>query len=144
MVLRLTYADIAKRLNVDPSTVWRTVSLFNQTGSVTKRKYDSTNLPRNLTDVIQFLLFQLIMERPGIYLRELQAEVLSLTGLELGASSICQFFHAQGITRQKMQLVAEQRDEDLRMTFVAEVSIYKADMFIFLDETGTDRRDALR
>ena len=37
-----------------------------------------------------------------------------------------------------------QRDESLRAMLVSEVSIYTADMFIFLDETGTDRRDALR
>ena len=37
-----------------------------------------------------------------------------------------------------------QRDESLHAMLVSEVSIYTADMFIFLDETGTDRRDALR
>ena len=144
VALRLSYEEIAKNLNVDPSTAWRTVSLFNETGYVTKKKYNSANLPRKLTDVVQFLLLQLILERPGIYLRELQAEVLSVMGLEVAACTICQFFHAQGFTRQKMQLVAKQRDEDLRMTFTAEVSIYTADMFIFIDETGADRRNALR
>ena len=69
-----------------------TVDLFHRTGSVTKKKYDSANLPRKMTDVVQFLLLQLILERPGIYLRELQAEVKLVTGLELAASTICQFF----------------------------------------------------
>ena len=142
--LRLTYWEVARNLNVDSSTVWRTVDLFHRTGSVTKKKYDSANLPRKMTDVVQFLLLQLILERPGIYLRELQAEVKLVTGLELAASTICQFFYAQGFTRQKMQLIAKQRDEILRSTFAAEVSVYNADMFVYLDETGTDRRDALR
>ena len=43
-----------------------------------------------------------------------------------------------------MKLVALQRDEILRATFTSEVSIYNADMFVFVDETGTDRRDMLR
>ena len=43
-----------------------------------------------------------------------------------------------------MKLIARQQDENLRATFASEVSIHKADMFVFLDETGTDRRDVLR
>ena len=43
-----------------------------------------------------------------------------------------------------MRVVVLQRDEILRATFASEVSIYNADMFIFVDETGTDRRDMLR
>lgn len=69
--LHLTYDTIAKNLNVDRSTVCRTVDLFHQTGNVTKKAYDSTNLPCKLTDVVQFLLLQLVIECPGIYLREL-------------------------------------------------------------------------
>ena len=47
-------------------------------------------------------------------------------------------------SQKKKQIIAKQRDEELRSKFADEVSIYNADMFIFLDETGTDRRDALR
>ena len=43
-----------------------------------------------------------------------------------------------------MRIAASQRDADLRSRFVSELSVYKAEMFIFLDETGTDRRDVLR
>ena len=51
--------------------------------------------------------------------------------------------HKSGFSRQRMRVVALQRDEILRATFASEVSIYNADMFIFVDETGTDRRDML-
>ena len=36
--LCLAYEDVAKNLNVDRSTVWRTVDLFHRTGSVAKKK----------------------------------------------------------------------------------------------------------
>lgn len=42
-----------------------------------------------------------------------------------------------------MTLIAR-RDETLRASYALAVSLYKPDMLIFLDETGTDRRDALR
>ena len=141
--LGLSYDTIARNLCVDPATVWRTVELFNQTGNVSK-KYDASNLPRKLTDTVQFFILQLVLERPGILLREIKSEVECILGLQLAESTIRQFLHAQGFTRQKMQLIAQQRDEELRSIFAAEMCIYKPEMFIFFDETGCDRRNALR
>ena len=46
--------------------------------------------------------------------------------------------------RQKLQLVATQRNEEIRAEFTSDVSIYEPHMLVFIDETGTDRRDALR
>jgi len=43
-----------------------------------------------------------------------------------------------------MPKYAIQRDENQRQQFIDDVSIYNPEMIIFLDETGTDRRDALR
>ncbi len=144
LALGYTCKRVATNLGVDPSTICRTVQLFERTGSVQKKEYNRSNVPRKLTDVVQFLILQLVLERPGIYLHEIQAEVKRTTDLDLAPSTLCQFLHAQDFSRQKMKLIATQRDETLRSTFASEVSIYSADMFIFLDETGTDRRDILR
>ena len=43
-----------------------------------------------------------------------------------------------------MCIAATQQDEMLRALFASEVGFYKANMFVFLDETGTDRREAFR
>ena len=43
-----------------------------------------------------------------------------------------------------MQLIAKQRDELKRASYAIQMSVYKPEMFIFLDETGCDRRNALR
>ena len=44
----IIYDDFTRNLNMDTSTVWRMVDLFHRTGSVTKKKYDPTNLyPEN-------------------------------------------------------------------------------------------------
>ena len=71
--LKLTYDAIAANLCVDTSTVCRTVQLFRSSGCVTKKQYDKSNLPRKLTDTIQLVLLQLVLERPGIMLHEIQA-----------------------------------------------------------------------
>jgi hypothetical protein len=37
-----------------------------------------------------------------------------------------------------------QRDDFLRTQFISDVSIYEPEMLIFLDETGSDRRNSIR
>ena len=43
-----------------------------------------------------------------------------------------------------MKLVARQRDEELRREYREEVLMYETSMLVFIDETGTDRRNTLR
>ena len=50
-ILGYKYCDIANNLNVDVSTVWRTVKLFKECGSVEKNvtlvvKYFKSSLPQ--------------------------------------------------------------------------------------------------
>ena len=142
--LGLTYTTVASNLNVDTSTVCRTLQLFRRTGQVTKKQYDGTNLIYKLTDEVQLILLEVVLAQPGMKLHELQAELKYLTGTEVATSTICQFLYKNGFSRQRMRLAASQRDADLRARFVSELSVYKADMFIFVDETGTGRRDSLR
>ena len=143
-VLDLKYEEIAKNLNVDASTVCRTVQLFHETGFVTKREYPKECLPRKLTEPVQLYILHLVLSKPGIYLHELQKQVFEVTGVELSESSICKFLHDSNFSRQTMTLRATQIDENLRARFVSDISVYSVDMIIFMDETGTDRRDMLR
>ena len=110
--LGLTCDSIQMNLCVDPSTVGRNVQLFRRTGQVNKKTYNATNLPCQLTDTI---LLQLVLVHPGIKLHKIQAETEHVTGVELAASTICQFLHSSGFfSRQRMRLAASQGDEDLR------------------------------
>ena len=86
----------------------------------------------------------MILDRPGIYLREVQLELQTQLGLNVSQSALCKFLHKTGFTRQRLSTYALQRDECLRSQFAADVSLYSPEMLIFLDETGTDRRDTLR
>ena len=64
--------------------------------------------------------------------------------LEVDVSTICRFLQSSGLTHQKLCLVATQRDEFLRQQFTQDVTVYRPEEFIFLDETGADRRNTLR
>ena len=84
--LHLPYSELASNLCVDVSIVKRTVKLFNQTGSVSKKVYDKSGLPRKLTETVKYYIIRFILQHPGIYLREIVAEILAV---ELSESAIC-------------------------------------------------------
>ena len=143
--LGLCNQDVASNLGVDPSTVSRVVSLFKATGSVQKRPYPKDARPsKKLTKTVELMILHAVLQRPGIYLRELQTEVFVLTGVDVSATTLCTFLHGSKFTRQKMQLVAKQRDKELRDIFTIDVSLYKSHQLVFVDETGTDCRDTVR
>ena len=56
-------------------------------------------------------------------------------------STLCTFLHKSGFTRQRLGTVALQQDRLLREQFSSEVSVYATEMFVFVDETGSDARN---
>ena len=50
-------------------------------------------------------------------------ELREAMGVEIGPSAICRFLHKVGFSRQRMKLVALQRDKEIRAQFVSDVSI---------------------
>ena len=45
---------------------------------------------------------------------------------------------------KKLNLVASQRSEELRAEFIGDCSLYSVDMLVVLDESGCDKRHAMR
>ena len=146
--LGTSYSETAGCLSVDQSTIRRTVALFDQTGSVAKCRYPVTHGDhlRKLTDVDKFLVLEIAIEKPGIYLREIKQFLMEETETEVDISTICRFLKESGFTRQKMTITAKQRSDALRADFLMDMSIYKdhPELFLFVDETGTDKRDSMR
>lgn len=129
--LQYTNKQVAQNLGVDRSTVSRTLQLFHNTGSVCKKLQCADKAFRKLTSPAQMLILTLVIEKPGIYLREIQVELLHLLLIDVEISTICRFLHTSGFTHQKLCLVALQRDEYLRQKIIVDVSEYKPEIFIF-------------
>ena len=112
---------------------------------MSKQEYpEDHNHAKKLTPNDEFLILQLTIDTPGIQLHEIQTELACSTGTCVNTSTICRFLYKSGFTRKKLQTVALQRSEELRQKFVQEMTVYNRDMFVFVDETGSDRRDSLR
>ena len=135
--------EISRNLCVSPATVSRILARFERTGTVDPTKR-SNNQVRLLHEHDIFLLVQLVCDNPSIYLGEVQFELQRATGTIAHASTICRTLKKLGFTRKRLQLVALQRSDVLRARFQADVSTFSSEMFLFVDETGCDRRNALR
>lgn len=140
-----TLDQVASNLNVGLSTVYRITSAFRESGAVSKKKYPTGVKPNvQLTNCVQLYILHYITQKPSIYLWELQLELQKSLGVDVSISSLCRFLRKNNFSRQKLQLVATQRNEEIRAEFVSDASIYQQQMLLFIDETGMDRRDTIR
>lgn len=142
--LGYTCQEVAKNLSIDKSTVSRVTRLFEATGDVKKRTYPSERAFRKITLPVQALIFQLVIEKPGIRLNEIQEDILNTLLVDVSESAICRFLHKSGFSRQRLKIVATQQDEFSRQLYISDMSIYSSEMLIFVDETGADRRNMIR
>ena len=86
----------------------------------------------------QRVLFRLILEKPGIYVCQIQEKILRSFGAYVCVSTICRTLQSMGCTRQAMYRVAIQRSDEKRARFMAEISLYDVSMLVWLDESGCD------
>ena len=141
-ILGQSSRNVGRNLSVDPTTVSRIVRLFKETGSVNHRQHKGTGL-KKLSSTAEVIIIHLVLSQPGIYLSEIKEE-LKFYGYDVSEGSICRCLHSMNFTRQKMHIIAAQQDRGVRELFVRDVSLYTAEMIVFIDETGADRRDAMR
>ena len=99
------------------------ISTFEDTGDIQPKAYQHGPC-KHLGDSEQLLLLRLILQNPGIYLHEIQAELLAKLGVVFSCSTICRTLKYMGCTRQVLQHVALQRSDELRLQFMAQVSVY--------------------
>lgn len=79
-----------------------------------------------------------------MYLHELQHAIYLSSGTSVCTATICNFLRKQNFSRHKLTFAAQQRNEELRSLYLSEISILDPHMFVFVDETGSDKRLALR
>ena len=135
-------SEIASNLNIDASTVRRVIHIFLSTGTVNKRPYQRAC--RVITEPVKLFIFTLLLQRPGILLREITSEVEKALGLEVSESAVCKLLRREGFTRQKLVNFALQRDDAMREQFKADVSLYSRESLLFIDETGSDCQGTVR
>lgn len=123
--------------------MFRYMELFKQTGDVVPRSRHDGPHPI-LGEYEQLVLLRLILQRPGIYLAEIQECLYSEFGITCSPPTICRTLKFMGCSRQKIQRVALQQSDACRARFMAEISVYDPSMLVWIDETGYDQRNNMR
>ena len=146
IAMNLTFQQISTRLNIDPSTAYRVYNLFKITGDVQPKLQKGVIWPeaRKLNNSLELFIVGLIIEQPGSYLSEVCEAVLQISGVSVSEATICRIFKRYGFTRKKMQSVALQRSAQLRGAFMAQAILYRREMFVWVDEMGSDNRNTMR
>ena len=99
----LTCREVAKNLNVDPSTVSRVVSRFGDTPNV--EVMARKGAPTKMTALDEFVIMENILERPSTYLHELQSDLKLTTGTDVHVATICRFLQRNNFSRKKLSHV---------------------------------------
>ena len=101
-------------------------------------------IKKSLSAYDEIAIIEMILDSPSMFLHEIQAALLHITGTNVSTATICKFLHCQGFSRKKLRFTAQQRSDELRLQLLSGISLFQPHMFIFVDETGTDKRSTLR
>lgn len=134
VALGLTYQEVAKNLGVDKSTVYRTTQIFLSTGNVAKKPYPKEKCARKLTLPAQLLVLHLVIDKPSLYLSEIQSELETT----LYYCMLAHLRYANFYTSVDSSRIALQQDQLLRNKFILEMTVFSENMFVFVDESGAD------
>lgn len=141
----LSLRDISRNLCIGVGTVSRILCQFEATGDVRpKGPAKERRHLRVLDDLHEHFIIGLILERPTLELKEVCREIEAATCVKVSCSTLCRLLHRYGMTRKKIRVVAIQRSDTLRGQFMAELLLFQRHTLVWLDETGSDRRNFMR
>ena len=141
----LTFPDIARRLNIALSTAHRIFSIFECNGTVEPATRNTSRLQMRVLDQTgELYVIGLILHSPTLYLGEIVKLIKDNLGVDLSAATICRLLKRYGHTRKKVRQVAQQRCAALRGHFMAHISLYTCESFVWIDETGSNKKDHIR
>ena len=139
----LSVRQVAKQNFVSPSTVERLVYKYRTTGEVVSLQ-DKHGPDIKLSSQEELIVLELFLSKPGIYLREVQQELFDATRTGVHCSTLCRTAKRLGLTKQKMKRVAIRRSDVIRAEYMSEMSAFDPNMLVFIDETGSVKRNAVR
>ena len=101
--------------------------------------------PSRTLDIFEEMtLIQSLLNKPDMYLEELKQERMQVTGIEVSFSTVCRTLKHLGFSRKGLRYIAVQRSDERRIEFQEEIAYFNANMLVWTDECGSDRRNEIR
>ena len=134
--------EAAETFFISVRTVQRNLRQFYDLGSV-EEAGTLTGRYRELSEAEEILL-DIVFNNLGIYLNEIKSTFEELTGQSMHNSTLCREVRRLGLTRQSIHRIVLQRSEIERAAFKVQIELMDPSFFVWLDETGWNRRDSHR
>ena len=145
--MSLTCRQIAQRLQIALGTAHRIFKRFINAGDVSSAATARKGVPcrdsRMLDKYHELYILCLISETPGLYVAEICQKINDSANVSVSRSTVCRLLKHNGCSRKMIVQVAKQQCLEYRGAFMAEALRYRMDMFVFVDESGSDRRDGV-
>ena len=135
--------EAAETFFISARTVQRILRKFHGLGTVEEAGRLSGRY-KELLEAEETTLLDIVFNNPGIYLDEIKSTFEELTGKSVHNSMLCREVRRLGLTRQSIHRIVLQRSEIERAAFKVQIELMDPSFFVWLDETGCDRRDSLR
>ncbi len=112
----------------------------------TKAPSNGVGRPRSITPPKLDALCEYLLEKPGLYHDEMVLFVLDKFNTHVTASSIGRALKSRGWTKKTIRRIAKGRNADLRDLYQHNLSdsVFRSYHFVFVDESGSDKRGGYR
>lgn len=134
-----TYRHIAVLANCSIGHISNVLRNYHEYGQVKNPFSRNTGRPSEVNEGNIAYIHSLLDTNPTLYLDELQTRLLSVRNINLSIATISRILTHYELTRKRLQRVASERDEELRVLWEADIAQYvDADVFVALDESAVD------
>ncbi|GJF00404.1 transposase domain-containing protein [Phanerochaete sordida] len=136
--------DILECCDFSESTFWRAWKRYKTTGDVEPEPAIDRGRPRKLhRDDIRYLI-SLVRYCPDWFLDELEDLVDTNRYVSVHFSTIFRELERAGYCTKQLQIIAKERDEDVRVNYMRKAADHSPIQYAFLDETHKDERTKRR
>ena len=139
----LTTSQMAEAAGCSRRTVIRIRSNLRMYGS-TKAPPIKKGRPQSVTPIMMKALSEHLLEKPSLYLQEMQLFLLDEFDIHIPKSTISDTLHQKGWSKKIARQKARERDEDLRDEYWHDISEFSSYHLIYVDESGCDKRIGFR
>lgn len=139
----LSYTKIAAQIPCSKTTV-KTMNANIRCFGQTRAPHNGVGRRRTMTHEMVITLQTHLAARNGLYLDEMADILWEEFRVTVSPSTISRALKRARWSNKVTRRVARERNADLRDEYLNEIAVFQPEHFVFVDESGSDRRDGLR
>lgn len=141
---RRSIREISRDLYLSKRSIVRYIRSYRHSGDVLPKKQSHHGPEPAMSEFELATLLEILHREPTTYLCELQEELRKTTGCSYHASTIYRALKRLGMSRKVVRRIALQRCTVKRALYLSEILEFDPKTLVFIDETGSTRRNAVR